>query len=146
MRTVIHCAFWCPKNYISFILKDWWEHSHRSKHHSVWLLHWRQWQRKRANVLGGGEGGRTASARTGNQAGTSATAAEHLPDPHLPCPRRSILHAHHQLRFHCRLKCPEASASHHLPPLTFSVAGFLSSAAWDCPSGPSLIYPCFLNI
>lgn len=67
--------------------------------------------------------GREDSECANRQPGTSAAAAEHLPDPDLPCLHQlPILCARLWLRFHCRLKCSEASVNHHLPPHTFSGA------------------------
>lgn len=41
---------------------------HSDQLHRIWLLHWRRWERKGANVRGDGEGGRKASAQIGSQA------------------------------------------------------------------------------
>lgn len=97
-------------------------------------------------MRGDGEGGRNASAQTGSQAHRQ--------------PRQSIVLIRISCVSSCQssvrvsdsdftagLKCPEASASRHLPPHTFSGARlFLAQPARDCPSGPSLIYLSFLNI
>lgn len=138
---------YCPQEQNSFILKTGMEtfYSFPGQLDSIWLLHWREWERIGANVRGGGEGGRTASAQIGSQAHQQQRQSIFL----IPISRVFSCQSSVRLwlRFHCRLKCPEASANHHLPLHTFLRSSvILSSAARDCPSGPSLIYPSFLNI
>lgn len=50
-------------------------HSGYGQLNSVWLLHWREWERKGANVRGGGEGGRIACAEIDNHISSSGRAS-----------------------------------------------------------------------
>lgn len=103
---------------------------HSDQLHLVWLLHWRRWERKGANVRGDGEGGRKASAQIGSQAHRQ--------------PRQSIFLILISRVFSCQffvcvsdwdftagLKCPEASANHHLPLHTFSGARLFLAQLWE---------------
>lgn len=131
----------CPKTINGFILKSRIEahYSGRGQLYSVWLLHWREWERKGANV-------RRRIGREDSQcASTSAAAvAEHLPD--LPCLQlpivcASLIEISLPAEVSRSLLQPSPPNTHFLWSLVI-----LSSAVRDCPSGPSLIYPSFLNI
>lgn len=72
--------------------------------------------------------GREDNECANRQPGTSSPAAEHLLDPDIPCLQLPILCLRLWLRFHCRLKCPEAFANHQLI-LSLWSSVILSSAA-----------------
>lgn len=93
------------------------------------LVSWSAWldcyieesgRRKGANVRGGVERGRTESAQIGSQIHQQQRQSIFL--ILISSVFRCQSSVRLRLRFHCRLKCPEASANHHLPPHTLSGA------------------------
>lgn len=117
---------------------------------SVWLLTLDRVGEKRSKCARR-RWGREDSEYANRQPGTSAKQRQSIflilisRDLQLPIHRARLSL---WLRFHCRAEVSrKPSANHHLPPHTFLWSSvILSSAARDCPSGPSLIYPSFLNI